>query len=222
MCTCTQYSPVHIHGFSCESFRIAQICIKRIHGFHDTITFLRAIMSCYVLFTDYYEILRYLHTICYELSRTTTSNLRAFYELFTDCYKLLIRKVTIHRSLYLIVTTRLRVITIKLKVFTSPCDFLAQYKKNPANCVSSFDDRHRNSMACERNRFQTCNDINKFASSTSWQERRRCSADIYRPMRKRRPARRMVWCRTWLAKGPSLDSMIIPCMSAEPRRPCSL
>ena len=88
--------PLHIHGFSYESLRIAQI-----HGSftdpHDLATFttdLRVVTSYYELFTVCYGLLRvitiYLRqnsTICYELSRITTSNLRVTNDLLTCCYE---------------------------------------------------------------------------------------------------------------------------------------
>ena len=79
------YVPFTYTVISYESLRIAHI-----YGSLRLATF----TSCYELFTVYYGLLRaitmYLRqnsTICYELSRITTSNLRVFYELFTDCYE---------------------------------------------------------------------------------------------------------------------------------------
>ena len=86
--------PLHIHGFSYESLRIAQI-----HGSftdpQDLATFttdLRVVTSYYELFTVCYVLLRvitiYLRrnfTICYGLSRITTSNLHVTNVLLTCC-----------------------------------------------------------------------------------------------------------------------------------------
>jgi len=53
----------------------------KLHGFYDLVTLYERFKSCYVLFTDYYELLRCGYgniTRFVELSRITTSNLRAF------------------------------------------------------------------------------------------------------------------------------------------------
>ena len=76
--------------------------------------------------------LRQNSTICYELSRITTSILRAFYELFHGLL----------RVYYVLVTTCLRVVTNSdeyVRVLTIFC----QKYINPANLnVSSFDNWH--------------------------------------------------------------------------------
>ena len=90
------YTPFTYTDFSYESLRIAQI-----HGsFTDPYEFatftadLRVVTSYYELFTVRYGLLRvitiYLRqnsTICYELSRIPTSNLRVSNDLLTCCYE---------------------------------------------------------------------------------------------------------------------------------------
>ena len=83
-------------------------------------------------------------TICYELSRITTSKLRAFYELFTDCYEY-IKEYNYSSKLYVLVTTGLRIVTNSYELVTSIDEslrFFAQKYINPANLnVSSFDNK---------------------------------------------------------------------------------
>ena len=78
--------------------------------------------------------LRQNSTICYELSRITTSNLREFYELLTDCYEY-ITECCYSSKLLLVSYDCLRVL--------SPYDFLTQniYKYCKSQMYRSYDNK---------------------------------------------------------------------------------
>ena len=72
--------------------------------------------------------LRHNYMICYELSRITTSNLRAFCEMFTYCYEYI---TECNYS-----SKRLRVVTNSYELVTSIYEslrFVANKYINPAN-----------------------------------------------------------------------------------------
>ena len=134
---CTLY-PLHIHGFFLSSYGS--------HTFtdpYDIATFttdLRVVTSYYELFTVYYRLLRSIYgkksTICYEVSRITTSNLQAFYE-FLWIVTSILRNVTIHRSFYVLVTICLRVVMNSYELVTSIYESLRYFAKNYINFSSS-------------------------------------------------------------------------------------
>ena len=75
-------TPFTYTNFSYELLRIAQIhgSLRFGHFYEDL-----RVATSYLRFITMY--LRKNSTIRFELSRITTSNLRAFYEFFTDCYE---------------------------------------------------------------------------------------------------------------------------------------
>ena len=62
--------------------------------------------------------LRQNSTICYELSRATYGHFTSFLRIVTS----ILRNVTIHRSFYVLVTTRLRVVTNSYKKYINPAN----------------------------------------------------------------------------------------------------
>lgn len=119
----------------------------------------------------------------------------------------IIRNVTIHRSFYVLVTTCLRVVANSYELVTSIYESLRFFDNkymNPANLnVSSFDNWHPNrhpNMAYERNRLQLCQQFLQLLLQIAQREEALQLPDIPRPRRRRRPARRRVWCRIWLAR----------------------
>ena len=95
--------------------------------------------------------LRQHYTIYYELSRITTSNLRAFLRIVTS----ILQKVTIQRSFFVLVTTCLRVVTISYEYLRVLTIFGKSIHKNPANLYRhSTTDIKRDNMTYERNRLQ--------------------------------------------------------------------
>ena len=64
----------------------------------------------------------------------------------------------------------------------------------------STTDIQTNNMAYERNRLQLYQQFLQLLLQIAQREEAQQLPDIPRPRRRRRPARRRVWCRTWLAR----------------------
>ena len=92
--------------------------------------------------------LRQQSTICYELSRITTSNLRAFYELFTDCYEYITecnyssKLLRVNYDLFTCCYEWLRVSYVYLRVLTIFCQ---KYKSCKYQCIIIRQLTHRES-----------------------------------------------------------------------------